>query len=65
MNNETELNYRKVYGICVAYEQGFGHGLQRRNLGNPYPQKSENFLAWDFGYKAGELRSEGKMKCMY
>ena len=61
MNADSEFNKRKVYGICVAYEQGFGHGLQRRNLGNPYPPNSDNFLAWDFGYNAGELRSsEGK-----
>lgn len=41
-----------VLEICTAYEQGFGHGYDQRDLTNPY---SEGYgkEAWDYGYSEG------------
>ena len=46
-----------VLAICTAYEQGYGHGLERRNLGNPYKKDSDEWQAWDYGYSEGNRRN--------
>jgi len=43
----------KVYIICNAYESGVGHGLQGDNLPNPYDPLSDEYEAYDIGYKEG------------
>jgi len=45
-----------VIGICTAYEQGYGHGYDQRNLQNPYREKSETWMAWDYGYGEGNRK---------
>jgi hypothetical protein len=45
-----------VLAICTAYEQGYGHGYDRRNLGNPYRKASDVWWAWDFGYSEGNRK---------
>lgn len=42
-----------VLGICNAYEQGYGHGYDQRNLNNPYCQDSDEWQAWEYGYSEG------------
>ena len=41
-----------VLEICTAYEQGYGHGYDKRNLTNPYPYGLAK-EAWDYGYSEG------------
>lgn len=44
----------RLIGICTAYEQGFGHGLEGREIENPYRSGTEQEWAWDYGYKCGK-----------
>ena len=41
-----------VLEICTAYEQGYGHGYDKRDLCNPYP-KGNGKEAWEYGYSEG------------
>jgi len=43
---------RIVLEICTAYEQGFGHGYDKRDLTNPYVV-GDGQEAWDYGYSEG------------
>jgi len=46
-----------VLAICTAYEQGYGHGYDQRNLSNPYGDKTSNaWQAWDYGYSEGNRK---------
>ena len=47
----------RVMNICLAYESGYGKGLDRRNCKNPYPM-NDSWWAWDYGY------AEGYRKCV-
>lgn len=46
-----------VEGICVAYESGFGHGLQGDGLVNPYPS-GDFHEAYEVGYNRGSDKAE-------
>ena len=50
-----KLNY-DIIGICIAYEQGYGHGYDQRNMPNPYTEKSETWMAYDYGYSEGNRK---------
>jgi len=41
----------KVYMICNAYESGVGHGVQDDGLENPHVPDSDEYEAYDIGYK--------------
>ena len=43
--------------ICMAYEQGLGHGLKQRSLKNPYNEGTDEYDAWQYGYYCGEYRA--------
>lgn len=43
----------RVFIICNAYESGYGHGLERDELPNPYSEGSEEHEAYAIGYNAG------------
>jgi len=45
-----------VIGICIAYEQGYGQGYDKRNLKNPYGEGKETWIAWDYGYSEGNRK---------
>lgn len=47
------LTYRQVFFIVDAYESGYGHGLARDKLGNPYPRNSAGWHAYHIGYEKG------------
>jgi hypothetical protein len=46
----------EILAICTAYEQGYGHGYERRNLTNPYKKDSDEWHAWDHGYSEGNRK---------
>jgi hypothetical protein len=64
--NDKELIDSETLAICVAYEQGFGHGLQNRTkLVNPYSSTAmislRSFamrckMAWDYGFSEGQAK---------
>lgn len=57
--NEKPIGIFEVKSICIAYEQGFGHGLDNRSLPNPY--NSEHLQeAWDYGYHTGNFKHKIK-----
>ena len=41
-----------VLEICTAYEQGYGHGYDKRDLSNPYAEGNGK-EAWEYGYSEG------------
>lgn len=43
-----------VLEICTAYEQGYGHGYDQRDLSNPYTKETHAWDAWDYGYSEGK-----------
>lgn len=43
----------RIISICTAYEQGYGHGLEDRNLTNPYASKTDEWVAWEHGFLEG------------
>lgn len=46
----------ETLAICVSYEQGYGHGLKRRDLSNPYKIEDldqDTHDAWAYGYSEG------------
>lgn len=47
-----------VMRITTAYEQGYGKGLMRRSVDNPYKENSIEALAWDDGYEEGTDRHD-------
>ena len=47
---------RDILGICNAYESGYGHGYDQRNLGNPYSKLSDEWEAYDYGYNEGNRK---------
>ena len=48
---------RDVLGICNAYEDGMGHGLENRTeLKNPYTKDSDEYVAWAWGFQLGQSR---------
>lgn len=47
----------QVLFICIAYESGFGHGAENRNLGNPYGEGTDEFDAYAYGWEQGRRRS--------
>lgn len=66
MDNENLID-DEILGICVAYEQGYGHGLENRTeLSNPYSLCSRALslqryafrrrrkMAWDYGFSEGQ-----------
>lgn len=42
-----------IMGICFAYEQGFGKGLDNRDVKNPYCEGGDGWKAWQYGYTTG------------
>jgi hypothetical protein len=46
-----------VLVITTAYESGFGHGLQKDNLRNPYSEGSYEYHAYTLGYDEGASRA--------
>lgn len=64
--NEKEVEVvDAIQSICDAYEQGFGHGYQRRDLSNPYRKTSKEEAAWAYGYQTGKIKVERKEKNDY
>lgn len=51
-SNERTL----VRHVCTAYESGFGHGREGRDLGNPYVPLSSAWEAYEYGHKEGAKR---------
>jgi hypothetical protein len=53
---KVDLIDDETLGICVAYEQGYGHGLQNRTeLTNPYCKNAgPSFMAWNYGFQEGQ-----------
>jgi len=51
------LNPTQVLAITTAYESGYGHGHQRRHLGNPYEEGTPEHEAYRIGVKEGEEHS--------
>lgn len=47
-----------VLEICTAYESGYGHGYDQRNLSNPYNHGSNEWQGWDHGYAEGNRRRQ-------
>lgn len=47
-----------ILRITTAYEQGYGMGLKRRSLDNPYVEASFEAMAWDEGYEEGAERHD-------
>lgn len=47
-----------VISICIAYEQGFGDGLDNRTKPNPYTPGTNNFDAWNYGYETGNSKNK-------
>ena len=46
------MTSRTVIEICTAYEQGYGHGYDMRDLSNPYAEGNGK-EAWEYGYSEG------------
>jgi hypothetical protein len=42
-----------VRHVCTAYESGFGHGVEGRDLGNPYVPVSSAWEGYRYGYEQG------------
>lgn len=56
-SNERTL----VRHVCTAYESGFGHGADGRDLGNPYVPLSSAWEAYQYGHEEGlKRRSSGE-----
>ena len=69
---KVDLIDDETLAICVAYEQGYGHGLENRiELSNPYslcsraPLSLQRYallrqckMAWDYGFSAGQNKFE-------
>jgi len=47
-----------VLGICNAYESGYGHGYDQRNLTNPYCHGSYDWQGWEYGYSEGNRKRQ-------
>ena len=54
MKTKEEIFY-DVIDICLAYEQGYGHGEQNSKLQNPYKENSPMFFAWNHGHTEGKI----------
>ena len=62
MDNENLID-DEILGICVAYEQGYGHGLENRTeLNNPYSLSAQQRAAWDYGFSEGQNKFAKKVK---
>lgn len=46
-----------VFKLCVAYESGFGHGLQADDLPSPYSDGSQEHEAYLVGYNEGLVKT--------
>ena len=53
MNEAKEIQKHCVISTCIAYEQGYGHGIANRKLQNPYKRGSDEFYAWKYGHDTG------------
>ena len=42
-----------ILGTCIAYEQGFGKGLEMSKHANPYCKFDHQWWAWDCGFSEG------------
>ncbi|MCP4460926.1 MAG: hypothetical protein GY816_23340 [Cytophagales bacterium] len=60
----TEQNYSEdqLLGICTAYESGYGHGLDSRDLPNPYPKNTSDHWAYGHGYSEGRQAEQTVLK---
>ena len=50
---DVTLEQNKVFRICLAYESGFGKGLEASNDSNAYHEETDLWYAWNFGYQEG------------
>lgn len=58
---KVDLIDSQTLGICVAYEQGYGHGLENRTeLSNPYSLCSKIKMAWDYGFSEGQNKFKNR-----
>ena len=55
---EFDDEYLNIISICTAYEQGFGFGVDNRDLPNPYIQNTDYYIAWEYGYRCGSSKSK-------
>jgi len=53
----SPARHATILAICTAYESGFGHGVKRDQLVNPYGSYSNEWVAHGIGYEAGVKRS--------
>lgn len=52
-----QLSESRIVDICEAYESGFGHGLKKDGLDNPYFTPVLKH-AYDYGYERGLAKSK-------
>jgi len=47
----------EVLGICIAYEQGYGKGVEMSKHPNVYEPFSDTWWAWDYGFSEGSRKA--------
>jgi hypothetical protein len=52
----TSVERSLVRHVCTAYESGFGHGVDARDLLNPYVPMSSAWEAYEYGREEGAKR---------